>query len=719
VVQQGAAGGTVARSPAQVQRQDLPTVTSPASAPSPRVEQEIAELQVDITHSPDRLTTAYLIRAQLLLHHAPDTVTDDAGAQAFIAQCLETASSEADTLAQLGGSRWALLNTSAFPDWWSRKVLALLDLGVDVVPLRERALADQQHVTEVAATVPTEILAHGLPVPYSEIRELRHFELLVRHVNAHGVVGDFARALRTELGSVWLLTFYGAWDAMARRLATDIASGQHQVNLQSFAEFELARRDGIHTLVARINEVRFNDALASLDREIVDIRSAAFLQGFAASLAGIATMVGFWRQGHDLFQQELAIADREIASSSIENIYYAFKWAYDNGYFAGAGEELLHSLRAGMWDMIKEIGVIIALQFVPIVDVAVDVYLIAKLGIDVISLIGRLSNALLNVMHARSVLELQKRAAEMVAEIESGSLMIGIILATWGIARGVRALRARSARLRAENPGLTEDAANRRALDEGTPDTREVQLAKQVDQFLSGHGNSNTARRALGIARGVIEDAEQVVKAISGDATANLAVVDRLILEGAAADQRAALRALLRDAGTDIRVRQRFLGESTNYLDIIQAQGARYVEMIVRGRGYPFGFNSLARFTQFKATVRAALRDFDLPAQDIRVHGSSVASKVSPPDIDVAVIVSDAEFAEVAARVRAGIRTHRVMDQFESGLARGKIGYFVFPRIEGELSFGQRVYGSADAPDIDLSIIRAGSEFDVGPYLNF
>jgi hypothetical protein len=52
-------------------------------------------------------------------------------------------------------------------------------------------------------------------------------------------------------------------------------------------------------------------------------------------------------------------------------------------------------------------------------------------------------------------------------------------------------------------------------------------------------------------------------------------------------------------------------------------------------------------------------------------------------------------------------------------LARGKIGYFVFPRIEGELSFGQRVYGSADAPDIDLSIIRAGSEFDVGPYLNF
>jgi hypothetical protein len=210
-----------------------------------------------------------------------------------------------------------------------------------------------------------------------------------------------------------------------------------------------------------------------------------------------------------------------------------------------------------------------------------------------------------------------------------------------------------------------------------------------------------------------------VVKAITGDATADLAVVDRLILEGAAADQRAALRALLRDVGKDIRVRQRFLGETTDYLDIIQAQGARYVEMIVRGRGYPFGFNSAARFTQFKSTVRAALRDFDLPNQDVRVHGSSVASKVRPPDIDVAVIVSDAEFAEIAARVRAGIGKQRVMEQFESGLARGKIANFLFPRIEGELTFGQRIYGSSDAGSIDLSIIRAGSEFDVGPYLNF
>jgi hypothetical protein len=85
----------------------------------------------------------------------------------------------------------------------------------------------------------------------------------------------------------------------------------------------------------------------------------------------------------------------------------------------------------------------------------------------------------------------------------------------------------------------------------------------------------------------------------------------------------------------------------------------------------------------------------------------------------VAVIVSDAEFAEIAARVRAGIGKQRVMEQFESGLARGKIANFLFPRIEGELTFGQRIYGSSDAGSIDLSIIRAGSEFDVGPYLNF
>lgn len=70
-----------------------------------------------------------------------------------------------------------------------------------------------------------------------------------------------------------------------------------------------------------------------------------------------------------------------------------------------------------------------------------------------------------------------------------------------------------------------------------------------------------------------------------------------------------------------------------------------YVE-VVRPRGYPYRFESEEQFAQFSSELRAGLREIGVPDTDVVVQGSSLRTP-SAGDVDVVVLLSDAEYAQI------------------------------------------------------------------------
>jgi Domain of unknown function (DUF4157) len=135
-----------------------------------------------------------------------------------------------------------------------------------------------------------------------------------------------------------------------------------------------------------------------------------------------------------------------------------------------------------------------------------------------------------------------------------------------------------------------------------------------------------------------------------------------------------------------------------------------------RNRGYPYGFKDLAHYEAFTAKVKASLDKRKIPSGDVRVHGSAIHSK-TPGDIDVAVIVDETTFNEIAARFKSAAKGDANATKALTGdIAKGKISSSNF-YPDGKPSVAAEAAGAAGSLDTQVSLIKAGSEFDVGPYL--
>ena len=136
---------------------------------------------------------------------------------------------------------------------------------------------------------------------------------------------------------------------------------------------------------------------------------------------------------------------------------------------------------------------------------------------------------------------------------------------------------------------------------------------------------------------------------------------------------------------------------------------------IVKDRGYPYGFEKIEDFQSFKNELNSALGRYDIPTGDIRIHGSAV-HKTTPGDLDVAIIVNDKQFKELGERFIANSNQEKVAKSIAKELEQGKIPSYRFRPGEGK-TIVTSVYGKAGKLEkIQVSLIRQGSSFDIGPY---
>ena len=67
---------------------------------------------------------------------------------------------------------------------------------------------------------------------------------------------------------------------------------------------------------------------------------------------------------------------------------------------------------------------------------------------------------------------------------------------------------------------------------------------------------------------------------------------------------------------------------------------------VVQKRGYPYKFNNLAEFNQFKEALKSGLDNIGVSISDVRVQGSALRTK-GAKDVDLAAIISNTEFDKI------------------------------------------------------------------------
>lgn len=138
---------------------------------------------------------------------------------------------------------------------------------------------------------------------------------------------------------------------------------------------------------------------------------------------------------------------------------------------------------------------------------------------------------------------------------------------------------------------------------------------------------------------------------------------------------------------------------------------------LARGRGYPFGFADKAQYDAYMSKLKSALTARKIPTGDVHVHGSAVHNQ-APGDVDVAVIVDDATFNALGARFKQSVQNDpKAIAALSADLKKGKISSSSF-YPDTSPTVAQEMAGSAGKLDTQVSVVRAGSEFDLGPYLD-
>jgi len=157
--------------------------------------------------------------------------------------------------------------------------------------------------------------------------------------------------------------------------------------------------------------------------------------------------------------------------------------------------------------------------------------------------------------------------------------------------------------------------------------------------------------------------------------------------------------------------------------DVLMTQMDTYVN-IVKARGFPFKFDSIADFVNFSTDLKSLLARYGLPIDDIRIQGSSLRSQEAK-DVDIAVFIDAKQFKELTDAMLAGLKSrakphvaNSMTATMKQQIEQGRINSFYFDRITKK-TFNQELRDltkhMTDSKDIDLSLMINGRDFDISP----
>jgi len=162
---------------------------------------------------------------------------------------------------------------------------------------------------------------------------------------------------------------------------------------------------------------------------------------------------------------------------------------------------------------------------------------------------------------------------------------------------------------------------------------------------------------------------------------------------------------------------------------------------VVEPRGFPYRFQDKQQLAEFQQKIKNLSAEYGLPPGDMVIQGSSLRTPEAK-DVDVALVVSDAEFEAYAQRARdtmvANFRdptsknSRKLLKEFDQRVADGFIPMFNFSRIGGtrdydgdgtqERTFSRDFWHDIRKHlgfDVDFSVMRRSSKVDRYPAVAF
>jgi hypothetical protein len=428
----------------------------------------------------------YGYRARLLMQFGNHMLpTNDDEADAYREWVFVTADSEDLTLDELGPTATDYF-PYAFPETWAFWIYEALateeSLPMDLLVETSERFED---LASLAANLPNRLWEEGLPMTFEEARAGRPFYLSMSHARLEDEVAvkQYAEASIRYTRALWHMSFVFAWNDIAEQVADAIRDCTTVPDVPAYYDFLENYSEILATLPDRLSELRDPEGLQEIESGTLALADAALVAGLGAGLsAAIFGILSGWSNAQDLFEESLAGADELVASADdLDKFVRAIEWANRYGYFGDAGQEIVNAiLEHGLYILGVTLGVIVA-QFIPGVNVGVDVVLFIVSGRDLIETIDSLGSAISVVFDANSIQELQKASTQLATALVGDGLLalVDLIL----VMVSLRGARSRMQEIRRRNPQLSEEEALRQALRESDETGRALARASDFEAW--------------------------------------------------------------------------------------------------------------------------------------------------------------------------------------------------------------------------------------------
>jgi hypothetical protein len=130
--------------------------------------------------------------------------------------------------------------------------------------------------------------------------------------------------------------------------------------------------------------------------------------------------------------------------SGAERIICAEEWGSERGFYSAAVEQEWEDLKehAGeiVKDMAKDAAIFTVLQFIPVVDVLADLYMLGSIAADIIGSVADIASAEEMARKATTAVELQRAAATLASALSASARKVATALAAHVAAHGTAAL---------------------------------------------------------------------------------------------------------------------------------------------------------------------------------------------------------------------------------------------------------------------------------------
>lgn len=409
----------------------------------------------------------------LLDHRESEALSSAEDLEHYLDRVEDIATSEVATAAEVG-LRFLWIFPEAFPGLWAGIVESTLDLEWDVAERVRAVTANESTLTSLLGRMPDGLLSYGLPLSRQAVVRQVEFELLHEHtdLDENHDVRTYARALTRHTGLVAARNFCIAWGQAARSAAHDVRDGRTTASPEALDAFS-RHRDYLVSLpdeIARSSpgRERFSLFAAFFSRSYHPFEGVAIRAGGEAANAASRT----WDEGKKRFAHRLARADAAVRATPYwDRVRKAISWAEHRDYFGGAIGDYWRAIVDNAPKILGTAGVLtgalVAVQFVPVLNVIVDLALLLWGGYEIIKAVMEVKAALDMAGHASSVLGLQRASVRM-ADIAADKLFAFL---EWIGGKGLHQLiRARAESWRRRDARATDkdiaDRAAREARDE-------------------------------------------------------------------------------------------------------------------------------------------------------------------------------------------------------------------------------------------------------------